>query len=61
VRLSGLNNFDINETICSALSAKGLVAGSTAEERATDAQRILNEEFAIQPEQNPQGKEDLLT
>lgn len=40
------------DDICSALAAKGLVTGSTTAERATDAQRILNEEYDIQPEQN---------
>lgn len=50
---AALNNAAVNENICSSLSAKGLVTGSSAEEQAADAQRILNEEFAIQPEQNP--------
>ena len=47
-----LNNFAVNENICSALSARGLVAGTDTDAQATDAQRILNERFAIQPEQN---------
>lgn len=46
------NNATTDENICSSLANKGLVAGATLDERATDAQRILNEDFAIQPEQN---------
>lgn len=48
-----LNNAAVNENTCAALAARGLVTGSTVAEQATDAQRILNEEFAVQPEQNP--------
>ena len=42
-----------DENICSALAAKNLVTGSTLEERASDALRILEEEFGIAPEQRP--------
>ncbi|WP_138439793.1 3-hydroxybutyrate oligomer hydrolase family protein [Marinobacter alexandrii] len=42
----------IGENICHALANKGLVSGATLDERATDALRILNEDFGIQPEQN---------
>ncbi|MFL1466916.1 3-hydroxybutyrate oligomer hydrolase family protein [Marinobacter sp. HN1S83] len=42
----------IGENICDSLASKGLVSGMTTEERATDALRILNEDFGMQPEQN---------
>ncbi len=42
----------IGENICNSLANKGLVSGTTLDDRATDALRILNEEFGIQPEQN---------
>ena len=42
----------VGENICHSLANKGLVSGATLDERATDALRILNEEFDIQPEQN---------
>ncbi|MGO1499674.1 MAG: 3-hydroxybutyrate oligomer hydrolase family protein [Marinobacter sp.] len=42
----------IGENICTSLGLKGLVTGINTDERATDALRILNEEFGIQPEQN---------
>ncbi|KAA1174212.1 D-(-)-3-hydroxybutyrate oligomer hydrolase [Marinobacter salinexigens] len=42
----------VGENICNSLANKGLVAGATLDERASDALRILNEEFGIQPEQN---------
>lgn len=42
----------IGENICNSLANKGLVNGATLDDRATDALRILNEEFGIQPEQN---------
>ncbi|MBW0148178.1 D-(-)-3-hydroxybutyrate oligomer hydrolase [Marinobacter arenosus] len=42
----------VGENICNSLANKGLVTGATLDERATDALRILNEDFAIQPEQN---------
>jgi len=42
----------IGENICNSLANKGLVTGATLDDRATDALRILNEEFGIQPEQN---------
>ena len=42
----------VGENICHSLANKGLVSGATLDERATDALRILNEEFGIQPEQN---------
>ncbi|PSF13479.1 D-(-)-3-hydroxybutyrate oligomer hydrolase [Marinobacter fuscus] len=42
----------VGEAICASLANKGLVTGATTEDRATDALRILNEEFGIQPEQN---------
>ncbi|WP_416395543.1 3-hydroxybutyrate oligomer hydrolase family protein [Allohahella sp. A8] len=46
------NKTDVDTNICRSLSEKGLVAGSSLAEWASDAQRILNEEFALQPEQN---------
>ncbi|MGM0768241.1 MAG: 3-hydroxybutyrate oligomer hydrolase family protein [Pseudomonadota bacterium] len=42
----------VGANICASLAGKGLVSGATLEEQASDALRILNEEFAIQPEQN---------
>lgn len=42
----------IGENICNSLANKGLVTGATLDDRATEALRILNEEFGIQPEQN---------
>lgn len=42
----------IGENICTSLGLKGLVTGANTDERATDALRILNEEFGIQSEQN---------
>ena len=42
----------IGQNICQSLANKGLVSGATVDDQATDALRILNEEFAIQPEQN---------
>lgn len=42
----------VGENICSSLANKGLVTGATLDERASDALRILNEDFGIQPEQN---------
>lgn len=47
-----LNDVAVNENICAALAAKGLVTGVTVDEQATDALRILNESFGFQPEQN---------
>ncbi len=46
------NDFDINENTCSALAAKGLVNGADVDARAEHALSILNDEFAIQAEQN---------
>ncbi len=46
------NDPTTDENICTSLGLKGLVEGTTTEERATDALRILNEDFGIQPEQN---------
>lgn len=46
------NNFTIAENICNSLANKGLVAGATTDDRASDALRILEEEVGIQPEQN---------
>ncbi|WP_375171334.1 3-hydroxybutyrate oligomer hydrolase family protein [Marinobacter sp.] len=42
----------VGEAICHSLANKGLVSGATLDDRATDALRILNQDFAIQPEQN---------
>lgn len=42
----------IGENICHSLANKGLVTGATLDERATDALRILNDDFDIQLEQN---------
>ncbi|WP_166256542.1 3-hydroxybutyrate oligomer hydrolase family protein [Marinobacter salicampi] len=46
------NNQAVNENACDALAVKGLVNGADLDARAADAQRILNEEFGVQPEQN---------
>src|SRR5690554_362421 len=46
------NPVQTGENICHSLFNKGLVSGATPDDWAADAQRILNEEFAIQPEQN---------
>lgn len=46
------NSPAIGANICTSLASRGLVAGATVDEQATDALRILNEDFAIQPEQN---------
>jgi len=46
------NSAEVGANICSSLASRGLVAGATLDERATDALRVLNEDFAIQPEQN---------
>ncbi|WP_228152832.1 D-(-)-3-hydroxybutyrate oligomer hydrolase [Marinobacter guineae] len=43
---------DIGQNICNSLANKGLVTGAEVADLATDALRILNEEFGIQPEQN---------
>ncbi|MDO3721444.1 3-hydroxybutyrate oligomer hydrolase family protein [Marinobacter sp. chi1] len=54
--LNFLNDATVGASICAALADKNLLAvepGATLEEQATDALRILNEEFGIQPEQNP--------
>ena len=42
----------VGVNICNSLASKGLVVGATTDEQATDASRILNQEFGIQPEQN---------
>ena len=42
----------IGANICMSLAAKGLVTGASLDEQARDAQRILRDEFGIQPEQN---------
>lgn len=47
-----LNDFDVDENICTSLNIKGLVTGADVDSQAADAQRILEEEFGIQPEQN---------
>ncbi|OEY66178.1 3-hydroxybutyrate oligomer hydrolase family protein [Marinobacter sp. X15-166B] len=47
-----LNNFAVAENICTSLFNKGLLTGTTVDARATEAQQILQQEFAIQPEQN---------
>ncbi|WP_404364371.1 3-hydroxybutyrate oligomer hydrolase family protein [Marinobacter sp.] len=46
------NDQTVNENACAALAQKGLVNGADLDARAAYAQRILNEEFGIQPEQN---------
>ena len=46
------NDPQTNENICASLAAKGLVADGDVDARASDALRILNEDFGIQPEQN---------
>lgn len=49
---AALNDPAVDENICTSLFNKGLVIGADVDARAADAQRILEEEFAIQPEQN---------
>ncbi len=46
------NDQQTNENICNSLGLKGLVEGIGVDAQATDALRILNEDFGIQPEQN---------
>ncbi len=43
----------IDQNICSALVSKNLVSGADLAAQATDALRILEEEFGIAPEQRP--------
>ncbi|MGO1462398.1 MAG: 3-hydroxybutyrate oligomer hydrolase family protein [Marinobacter sp.] len=53
--LNALNPSDVRDNICNSLANKGLLAGAasaTIDDYATEAQRILNEDFGIQPEQN---------
>ncbi len=50
--LNGLNAVATNENICASLDMKGLITGVGVDAQAADAQRILNEDFGIQPEQN---------
>lgn len=50
--LNALNAEQVRENICNSLFNKGLVTGADPDARATDAQRILNQDFGIQPEQN---------
>lgn len=53
--LNALNPSDVRDNICNSLASKGLLAGAasaTIDDYATEAQRILNEDFGIQPEQN---------
>lgn len=47
-----LNDPDVDENICTSLATKGLVTGADVDARAADAQQILENTFAIQPEQN---------
>lgn len=49
---AALNDQSVDENICTSLATKGLVIGADVDARAADAQRILEEDFAIQPEQN---------
>ncbi|MDO6441863.1 3-hydroxybutyrate oligomer hydrolase family protein [Marinobacter sp. 2_MG-2023] len=53
--LNFLNTPAVRENICNSLANKGLLNGAasaTLDDYATEAQRILNEDFGIQPEQN---------
>lgn len=50
--LNVLNPSSVRDNICNSLANKGLVTGATIDDYATDALRILNEDFGIQPEQN---------
>lgn len=50
--LNFLNPSPVRDNICNSLASKGLVTGANIDEYATDALRILNEDFGIQPEQN---------
>ncbi|WP_417512808.1 3-hydroxybutyrate oligomer hydrolase family protein [Marinobacter sp.] len=53
--LNVLNTPAVRENICNSLANKGLLNGAasaTLDDYATEAQRILNEDFGIQPEQN---------
>lgn len=42
----------VGVNICNSLANKGLVSGAITDDQATDALRILNDEFGVQPEQN---------
>ena len=51
--LNGVFNPPVTgQNICHSLFNKGLVSGATQDDWALDAQRILNEDFGVQPEQN---------
>lgn len=53
--LNVLNTPEVRENICNSLAGKGLLTGAasaTIDDYAIEAQRILNEDFGIQPEQN---------
>jgi hydroxybutyrate-dimer hydrolase len=53
--LNGINTPAVRDNICNSLANKGLLTGAasaTIDDYATEAQRILNEDFGIQPEQN---------
>ncbi|SHK11157.1 hydroxybutyrate-dimer hydrolase [Marinobacter antarcticus] len=53
--LNFLNSSTVRDNICNSLANKGLLTGAasaTIDDYATEAQRILNEDFGIQPEQN---------
>lgn len=43
---------ETGRNICHSLFNKGLVSGATPDDWATDAQRILNDVYGVQPEQN---------
>ncbi|WP_148861081.1 3-hydroxybutyrate oligomer hydrolase family protein [Marinobacter fonticola] len=47
-----LNDLAVDENICTVLFNKGLITGADVDARAADAQRILEEDFGVQPEQN---------
>lgn len=49
---AAVNDFAVDENICASLVNKGLVTGATLDDQATDALRILEEDFGFQPEQN---------
>ena len=53
--LNFLNTPAVRDNICNSLASKGLLSGAasaTIDDYAIEAQRILNEDFGIQPEQN---------
>ncbi|KPP96835.1 3-hydroxybutyrate oligomer hydrolase family protein [Marinobacter sp. HL-58] len=49
---AAFNDATVAGNICHSLANKGLISGATVDDQASDALRILEEDFGIQPEQN---------